>query len=556
MQRRWLVLVAVTAAVFVVGALGAAFFPGVMPATAGVGAAVGVAALLLGLAAAIASDAADLVIRGPRHVGSAGGELVAVLPRDASVSAAGPLASAVLEVRLPGHPVLLGLAAAGRDARRVTTWTDAIARALVAEGASVLHVELAAGRSELPGLVEVIRDRRRLSDVVAYEPEIKLAHLTAGRDHQEALECVNELPARLPRDLDVLLVSLPSTVSRPVVAAAGVFDHLLIVAERDRTSRVDLIAGLEALTSVGTEAQVILLDTVTALRLVPPVAPGERGSDPPARRSIASTVGIPAVLDPDEPRATLPDAAAASAAPDGDPVQPDVEVEPEPQPVAEDVREADAEAEPGPIVEVAPQPVTWAAPEPDAEVEPEPQPVIEDAREPGREADVEVETEPQPESASGPRDVDVVDAARIAAARDQVDPFSQEPEQSAVQTPEQTAEGAPDAHDEPAGPSTPDAPEASDPVVAVGPGPDGPVPGEVDPRAGASLDPGPAEADSTEDDTDRLEPVRPAPLGDPDGDPLRTTARLAILTQQIAERERDEGSEPTEYGSSSDPDGR
>jgi len=304
-SRKWVLLAVVTAVVIVLGSIAALVLPGVVPPTPAVGAAIGLAGLLLGLAAAVATDATDLVVRGPRHVAAAGGELVAVLPRDPSVAAAGPLAAAVLEVREPGVPLLLAFATASRDARRSSAWTDAIARSLVSDGVGVLRVDLASGRSEHPGLVEVVRDDTRLADAVTFEPGVKLAQLSAGRDHADALAALTELPGRLPRDLDIMLVSLPTAASRSVVAAAAALDHVLIIVERDRTSRVDLIASLDALEAAGTHAQVVLLDTSTAMRLAPPVE-----VDPEAeaerRRTISSTVGTSPVVVPGSDGEPLP----------------------------------------------------------------------------------------------------------------------------------------------------------------------------------------------------------------------------------------------------------
>ncbi len=347
-DRRRGMLLAVVAGVIVVAAVLAVVLPGVVPPTAAVGAAIGLAALLLGVAAAVAADATDLIVRGPRHVAAAGGELVAVLPREPDVVSAGPLAEAIVEVREPGTPLLLGLAAAGRDARRSGMWTDAIARALVGSGVSVLRADLASGRSDGPGLLEVVREDERLARVVELEPGVRLARLAAGRDHAAALAALTELPGKLPQDLDILLVALPSATSRGVVAAAGALDHVLVVAERDRTSRVDLIAGLDALEAAGTQAQVVLLDTVTAMRLAPPVEVAEDESGT-RRRGLASTVGrspvvtagaaagggaggadggADAVAADAEPDAALaPDADDAASAPDeADAADPDADL--------------------------------------------------------------------------------------------------------------------------------------------------------------------------------------------------------------------------------------
>ncbi len=399
-SRKRVLLAAVTAAVIVLGAIAALVLPELVPPTPVVGAAIGVAGLLLGLAAAVATDATDLVVRGPRHVAAAGGELVAVLPRDPSVAAAGPLAAAVLEVREPGVPLLLAFATASRDARRSSAWTDAIARSLVSDGVGVLRVDLASGRSEHPGLVEVVRDGTRLADAVTFEPGVKLAQLSAGRDHADALAALTELPGRLPRDLDIMLVSLPTAASRSVVTAATALDHVLIIVERDRTSRVDLIASLDALEAAGTHAQVVLLDTSTAMRLAPPVE-----VDPEAeaerRRTISSTVGTSPVVAPGsdgEPVPVPDDEPASAAAPDEEPAPPAED--------ATDVPMAEAEpAEAAEVLELEEEPPSdEVASSPDEDV----------GRDVGRDVDEEVDEGPDdapPDEDAHEEPADAADAA-------------------------------------------------------------------------------------------------------------------------------------------------
>lgn len=260
-------LLAVTLGLCVVGVVLAFLAPGIVPPTPLVGAAVAFAAVLLGIAAAVAVDTADLTVRGPRHVSAAGGELVAVLPDDADPDAAAPLAEAVLEAREPDQPLLLGMAAVGRDARAAAAWTDALSVALARTGASVLAVDLASGRSPGPGLLEVVRAERTLVSTVSFAPGMRLARLGAGSEHGPALEALGHLQTRLPRDLDVLLVALPLAASRQVVAGARGLDHVLLVAERDRSSRIDLIAALDAMDTAGNHAQVALLDERTVQRL-------------------------------------------------------------------------------------------------------------------------------------------------------------------------------------------------------------------------------------------------------------------------------------------------
>lgn len=250
-----LVLIAVVVAVVA---------PGVLPPTPLVGAAVGGAALLLAVAVLIALDSADLTVRGPRHVRAAGGELVAVLPSRAEASAATELAAAIQDVRPSGRTLLLGIAAATGDGRRSAAWVDRLGHRLAQDGASVLTLDLTGEGNGQPGFLELIRGGAKLTSVVDLDPDLRLARLNAGGDTKEALRAFVEAGSWIPRDLEVLLVALPMAASRPVVRASLVLDQLLVVAERDRTSRVELIAGLDAVEAVGTQAQVILIDDAFA----------------------------------------------------------------------------------------------------------------------------------------------------------------------------------------------------------------------------------------------------------------------------------------------------
>jgi hypothetical protein len=619
----------ITVAVVVLGAaLLALVAPGLLPATPAIGATIGVAALLLGVAVAVATDASDLTVRGPRHVAAAGGELVAVLPRDPSVAAAGPLATAIVEVRDPGSPLLLAFATASRDARRANAWTEAIARALVADGCGVLRVDLASGRSEQPGLVEVVRDGQRLADVVTFQPGMKLAEMTAGRDHTDALAALTELPARLPRDLDILLVSLPTAANRGVVAAATALDHVLVVVERDRTSRVDLIASLDALGAAGTQAQVVLLDTQTAMRLAPPVvaAPDAEAAE---RRAIASTVGTPPVVElgsdgepvpvpdeeledteeeledepggeadasldeelldederaPEDELASSIDAALADEVPEPEDADDGI-LEPageaadegpdavEPDPVDDrDLRDTAvltaaaaatglsiADAEQGltgelPLTEAAPEPTDEreledAEPEPEpelaleAEPEPEPEPERELELEPERESEPESEPEPDPQ----PETESELEPEPEPEPELDPEPDDEQPPAQRGDEPEHVEE-LPVAGEEP----------RVEPVVQLDldedirpAGVSAPTHSEADrsatePEATTSrtADPVPDVEEAEADATDRLPRVtgtggapEPDPFEDADDDLLHTTARLAILTQDVAIRD-------------------
>ncbi len=270
-------------AVSVLGAVTAWALPGLLPPLPVVGATVAVSAMLLGVAVALVTDSMDRRVRGPRHVRAAGAELVAVLPTDAHPDVIGDLAVAVLDARSGDEPLRLGLAAAGPGVAGVGPWADALGIALADHGASVLVVDIASGSTTRDGLAEIALGRRRLSEVARIADGLRLARVGPGRDPEAALDGLGRLNASLPRDLEVMIVALPPMVTRGALGASRHVDHLLVVGERDTTTRVELISALDAVGRVRSPAQVVLLDGVTAgaLGLVAPVEIEER----PARRT-------------------------------------------------------------------------------------------------------------------------------------------------------------------------------------------------------------------------------------------------------------------------------
>jgi hypothetical protein len=566
--------------VCVVGLVLAIVLPDLVPATPLVGAAVALAALLLGLAVAVAVDAADLTVRGPRHVRAAGGELVAILPTTPDPDEVAPLAAAVLEAREgEGKRLLLGLAAAGRDARRCAAWTDALAVAIARTGASVLRVDLASGRSERPGLVEVVREGRKLPAVVSFERDLRLARVGAGRDHAGALEVLPIFPTRLPRDLDVLLVALPTAASRQVVAATRALDHVLVVAERDTTSRVDLIAGLDALEAADIAAQVALLDDHTSSRLG--ASPASVGHLEPGTQADADDRDPPIART--EPAATGDDVGAAGPAPQPATDRPA-------QPGSTERGEADPDHRPDVVTPTAsaPEPVVPSAGAPRNDPD-----ANEHARGPERDAPAAepapapaAPTEHAPQSADGsatddvadrgirllpgaertrpgrsdlqqpsvaPRDVDVMLGAAAADAAARVD-AAEDPDPDP--DPEPAAEGtAPrprpvDATSEPAAvtPSAERLPADTAPEPTPAPSPTGPQAGVVAPHRPAPRRPmGQAPTDvpiaDPVDVTDELPRIQGGPPRpgrrdpeEPERDDLRTTAQLAILIDDLQSR--------------------
>jgi hypothetical protein len=367
--RRGRFAVAVAGVLSALALLTAVVVPAVLPPRAIVGGLVGVTALAAGMALALALDALDVRIRGPRHVRSSGGELVALLPDTASTVHAGDLATAVRAVQTPGTTLHLGIAPVGEDVTSTVAWTRALGEALAESGSSVLLVDIATGTTSAPGILEVVRDRTPLADVVQYDDGRSLAHAGPGADRLQALQALITLPTVLPEDVDVLLVALPQVVTRSAVNASRVLDQVLFVAEANLSSRVELMASLDALRVAGCSPQVVLVDAGTYRVMRPTIAPELPGRasarlDPvplgggariPTSVPVPVPVPVPAVTAPAAvPLLTTPLAAPALA--------------PEPEP------EAQLAPEPEPILHSDPEPDP--DPETEGESEPEPEPQV------------------------------------------------------------------------------------------------------------------------------------------------------------------------------------
>jgi len=359
--------------------------PTVVPPQGLVGLLVAITALAVGLALALALDALDVRVRGPRHVRSSGGELVALLPEVATAHAARDLADAVRAVHAPGSTLHLGIAPVGEDLTSSVAWTRALAEALAESGSSVLLLDIADGATDRAGILEVVRDRQALSQVVTYAEGRSLAVVGPGADRLQALQALITLPTLLPTDVDVMLVALPQIVTRSAVNASRVLDQVLFVAEANLTSRVELMASLDALRVAGCGPQVVLVDggTYTALRPASATPVRERESARIAPVPLeGSAAGAAAMV--------AGDAAAASAATT---TLTDVGTEPEPQP--------EVESEPEPVtITSEPEPAPEPAPEPEPDPAPEPQP-----------APVPAQLSASDEPSSPLRTVDVLEAA-------------------------------------------------------------------------------------------------------------------------------------------------
>ena len=369
LDRRGTFALWVGAVLATVTLLVATISPTLVAPRATVGIAVAITALAVGLALALALDTLDVRIRGPRHVRSSGGELVALLPTDPTLRDADDLAAAVLEVRTAGVPLHLGLAPVAGDVTATIEWTRALGEAIARTGVSVLLVDMTSGASDRPGVLEVVRDRVPLADVVTYASDLPFAEAGAGLDHLKALQAFVSLPVVLPVDVELLLVALPPIVNRSTVNAARILDQVLLVAEANLASRVELMASLDALRVAGCSPQVVLVDGLTYARLRPESTAGMFAESRASRP-------IPALpLDGIPVEVAEPESAAEA--------EPEPEPEAEPEPVAQP--EVSPAAVVAPVAPIAPAPV---APEPSVPVaapaaaaasvssEPESEPVV------------------------------------------------------------------------------------------------------------------------------------------------------------------------------------
>jgi len=322
-ERRRLVVAAALVTV-VIGIVGAMMAPSLLPPRAIVGAAVGLAAVLLAAAIGLAVDAADLIVRGARHVRAAGADVAASIGPD--VRDIGPLLARVGAHAENGR-IRVALVPASRDAGAPGARASALAEALARTGRRVLVTDLTRPATPTPGLSEVVTGERRLAEVAHLEDDLYLARVPVGTNPVGALQGLVDWVGNLPSDLDVLVVALPPLAEPAVMPAATFADLLLIQVEANRTERVDLIAALDAVDAANLTAEVVLVD------------PARSWTE---RQDTAATA--PAPHDPTA-EATAPDTPAPEAA------APDA-VEPTDDDDGRDV-DADAVDEEGPDVVVA-----------------------------------------------------------------------------------------------------------------------------------------------------------------------------------------------------------
>lgn len=254
-RRTWL---AAAVTVVLLGALIALLWPSLLAPGPVVGAVVGLVAVLLATALVIALDSADLVVRGPRHVTAAGGEIAATISRSpADVEA---LMRLVDQHNVDGGGVRMALTPASRTAGVPGARANMIAEELARRDLRVLCTDLTRGRTPAVGLSDVLSGGRKLADAVRFDDQLYLAHLAIGSEPDVALAGFADWASSLPSDLDVLVAALPPLAEPGVLPAVQGVELVLVLVEVDRTERVDLIASLDAIDAAGVPARLVLVD--------------------------------------------------------------------------------------------------------------------------------------------------------------------------------------------------------------------------------------------------------------------------------------------------------
>lgn len=289
------------------GLLGALVAPGLVPPRPLVGAAIGTAACLLAAAAAVAADAGDALVRGPRHVRAAGGKVSMVVPtddRDAAVEAV----AAMLHHRSTGERLRVAVTPVSGS---IGGWVDALAAAIARLGRRTVIADLTVGGDpQTRGVAEVAAGEARLADSVEFDDSLVLARIGPGSERALALRALPGFVARIPNDVEVLVVALPGIRHPGVGAALGAVPDSVLVVTAGMTSRVDLMAALKTVASGGGRTDVVLRQESGPTSPLRPAGGGLTAEDGTAsgsgRRDGAAASMRPA--RPTDPGADLEDA--------------------------------------------------------------------------------------------------------------------------------------------------------------------------------------------------------------------------------------------------------
>lgn len=162
------------------------------------------------------------------------------VPSQDPAAEASVVASSLLGAHHRGSgPLLVGVDGAGGD---TAARADRLARALAASGGSVLLV-LLDGPGDHPGVTEVARGAVPLVEAVSFEAGGRVARLGPGGDLADPAAALDQLVARLPRDVDTVVVTLPAAGSAARALLGGVLGCVVTAAGSDGVGDAGRLAG-------------------------------------------------------------------------------------------------------------------------------------------------------------------------------------------------------------------------------------------------------------------------------------------------------------------------
>ncbi len=258
LQRRELA-VRVALGVAIVGVLLAVV--GILPATPLVGFAVGVGACIAALATVLAVDTGEITVHNARHVRSSGSTVRASVVRDSGREQCTELAHTFAT----GQRLIIGVTVPSRAQDDSSAVALGLASTFARDGQRTLLMDLVdTTRVSVDGASEVAAGTARFATTVEFDADLSLARISAGRRPELALSGLKGLVERLPSDIETLIVALPGLQSPAVIEACGALGNLLVLVDAGRTTRVDLIATLNAADATGVTCEVVLVEDVTA----------------------------------------------------------------------------------------------------------------------------------------------------------------------------------------------------------------------------------------------------------------------------------------------------
>lgn len=243
-----------------VGVLLALLVPGLVAPRPFTGFVVGLVAVLLAVAVVVVADNADVTVRGQRHARAAGGRSLGSLTRgvDGIDPYAPEMAALAAALFVPDERRVVGVTPASRTLLETSDVAESLAVAAASAGRRTMFMDLGdTGARTERGVAEVARGVARFADVVTFDEELSLARVGAGTDPSAAIDALGELLPRLPSDIEALVVALPSDAERGP-GTLDVLDEVVVVAERERTRRVDLVRTLGGVSSDVTRSVLLL----------------------------------------------------------------------------------------------------------------------------------------------------------------------------------------------------------------------------------------------------------------------------------------------------------